>query len=92
MRIKIEDYFGNDVIVLQFCLRDNQVSNHQDRIDKINEIAIDYGYSVADIDEDGQGEYIRIQQIHVIDDDVDEGEQEAIDLTMLVSNLTADLM
>jgi len=92
MRIKIEDYFGNDVIALQFCLKDSNVSEHQDRVDKVNEIAIDHGYSVADIDEDEQGEYIRVQQIDVIDDIVDEGEQEAINLTMLVSNLTADLM
>lgn len=92
MRIKIEDYFGNDVIALQFCMKDISVSNHQDRVDKVNEIAIDYGYSVADVDEDEQGEYIRVQQIYVIDDIVDEGEQEKIDLTMLVSNLTADLI
>ena len=92
MRIQIEDYFGNDVIKLQFCLKDMSVSNHQDRVDKLNEIAIEHGYSVADLDEDEQGEYIRVQQIDVIDDDVDLGEQEAINLTMLVANLTADLL
>lgn len=92
MRIKIEDYFGNDVIVLQFCLKDSEITKRKDRVDKVNEIAIDYGYSVADIDEDEQGEYIRVQQIHVVDDIVDEGTQEKIDLIKLVSNLTADLM
>jgi len=86
MRIHIEDYFGNDVIKLAFCLKDNNVSEHQERV---NNIAIEYGYSVADIDEDEQGEYIRVQQIHVVDDEVG-GEEEQVQLILFMSTLTAE--
>ena len=86
MRIHIEDYFGNDVIKLAFCLKDANVSEHQDRIDAVNEMAIEYGYSVADIDEDEQGEYIRVQQIDAIDDEVG-GEEEQRQLILFMANL-----
>jgi len=89
MRIHIEDYFGNDVIKLAFCLKDNNVSEHQERVDNVNNIAIEYGYSVADIDEDEQGEYIRVQQIHVVDDEVG-GEEEQVQLILFMSTLTAE--
>lgn len=89
MRIFLEDYFGNDVIKLEFCLRDRKVTNHQDRLDKIQDTVTRFGWSVADTDEDEQGEYVRVQQVHVIDDEVG-NQQEKIDLLMMISNLTAD--
>ena len=84
MRLQIEDYYGNDVIKLEFCLRDRDISERKDRLDEIQHIATKHRYSVADIDEDDDGEYVRIQQI-----EDKQSEATEIDLVMFVSNLTA---
>lgn len=49
MRIKIEDYFGNDIVELQI---ENIAHYHITETDE---------YNIADIDEDEDGEYVRIQ-------------------------------
>ena len=50
MRIKIEDYYGNDIVELNI--------NGDILIDDIIETN---EYNVADIDEDEHGEYVRVQ-------------------------------
>ena len=82
MKIQIEDYFGNDVIKLDFC----QIHRYVIRkyFDSIGDIVIKNGYSIADIDTDEEGEeYIRIQQ-----DNVDNSSKEEIDDRL---NLIKDL-
>jgi hypothetical protein len=81
MRIIIEDYYGNNVIGLQFFLKDSEIS--KERANTINSMAIEYGYSVADIDDDEQGQYVRVQQI-------DDNQTVEVDLDLLISTLTAE--
>ena len=50
MRIKIEDYFGNDIVELNI--------NGDILVDDIIETN---EYNIADVDEDEHGEYIRVQ-------------------------------
>lgn len=84
MRLQIEDYYGNDIIKLEFCLRDREISERKDRLNEIQHIATKHRFSVADVDDDEIGEYVRIQQIEDKQDKATE-----IDLVMLVSNLMA---
>ena len=61
MRIKIEDYFGNDIVELNVKKLDN--NKYKDNIfyrNKINIIETDE-YNIADVDEDEHGEYVRVQ-------------------------------
>ena len=61
MRIKIEDYFGNDIVELNVKKLDN--NKYKDNIfyrNKINIIETDE-YNIADVDEDDHGEYVRVQ-------------------------------
>tara|TARA_R100001082_G_scaffold96872_1_gene64562 strand:+ start:355 stop:579 length:225 start_codon:yes stop_codon:yes gene_type:complete len=61
MRIKIEDYYGNDIVELNVKKLDN--NKYKDNIfyrNKINIIETDE-YNIADVDEDEHGEYIRVQ-------------------------------
>tara|TARA_A100001201_G_scaffold138819_1_gene130143 strand:- start:728 stop:934 length:207 start_codon:yes stop_codon:yes gene_type:complete len=61
MRIKLEDYFGNDIVELNIKKLDN--NNYKDNIfyrNNINIIETDE-YNIADVDEDEKGEYIRLQ-------------------------------
>lgn len=82
MRIAIENYFGNDIIILDFKNRMNSVD--QIVIDDVTEIALNQGYDFADLDEDEQGEYIRLQEVNV-----DNSDDDAIkDLLKLVQDLT----
>ena len=63
MRIKIEDYFGNDILELNVKKLDN--NKYEDNIfhrEKIDIIETDE-YNIADVDEDENGEYVRIQLI-----------------------------
>jgi len=60
MKLQIEDYLGDDVISLDYYAY--IISNSM--VLKIEEISIPHGFSIADRDEDEDGnEYIRIQQI-----------------------------
>ena len=64
MRIKLEDYFGNDIVELNIKKLDN--NNYKDNIfyrNNINIIETDE-YNIADVDEDEKGEYIRLQLTH----------------------------
>ena len=63
MRIKIEDYFGNDIIELNVKKLDNNKYLREENIfhrEKIDIIETDE-YNIADVDEDENGEYVRIQ-------------------------------
>ena len=61
MRIKIEDYFGNDIIELNVKkLYNNKYEEnifHREGID----IKETDEYNIADVDEDENGEYVRVQ-------------------------------
>ena len=61
MRIKIEDYFGNDIIELNVKKLDNNKYEenifHREGID----IKETDEYNIADVDEDQNGEYVRVQ-------------------------------
>ena len=50
MRIKIEDYYGNDIVELNI--------NGDILVDDIIETN---EYNIADVDEDENGEYVRVQ-------------------------------
>ena len=63
MRIKIEDYFGNDIIELNVKKLDNNKYLREENIfhrEKIDIIETDE-YNIADVDEDEHGEYVRVQ-------------------------------
>lgn len=50
MRIKIEDYYGNDIVELNIngdILFDDIIETNE--------------YNIADVDEDDHGEYVRVQ-------------------------------
>ena len=86
MKVQIEDYYGNDLITLKFGLLDSDISD--ERYAKLNDVAMDHEYSVADVDEDEDGlVYVRIQQI---DDSQDEKAQK--DLVELVAHLTTEFI
>ena len=61
MRIKIEDYFGNDIIELNVKkLHNNKYEEnifHREGID----IKETDEYNIADVDEDDHGESVRVQ-------------------------------
>ena len=49
MRIKIEDYYGNEIVELQIeNIRDYHIKETDE-------------YNIADVDEDDSGEYVRVQ-------------------------------
>lgn len=87
MNIQIEDYFGNDVLKLTFCLKDKVIS--KDRATAIGIIASTCGYDVADVDTDENGiDVIRVQQVNV-----DNSEQEEKkDLIKLVTKLNTHFL
>ena len=55
MRVKLEDYHGNDVLELNFP------NTRLEGIIAIESHASEFDFNVADVDEDENGEYIRIQ-------------------------------
>tara|TARA_A100001391_G_scaffold181409_1_gene147384 strand:+ start:597 stop:797 length:201 start_codon:yes stop_codon:yes gene_type:complete len=64
MKIKIEDYYGNDIVELNVKKLDN--NKYEDNIfyrNKIDIIETDE-YNIADVDEDDNGEYVRVQLTH----------------------------
>jgi hypothetical protein len=86
MRIQIENYFGNDILKLDFCLKDRVISDN--RVELVNEIAEVCGYSVADIDTDEQGGFIRVQQANVDNSE----EEERKELLELVNKLNSQFL
>ena len=54
MRIKIEDYFGNDILELHI-----KNTNHTEEV--LHNITETDEYNIADVDEDNSGEYVRVQ-------------------------------
>jgi len=82
MNINIEDYFGNDVVKLNFCLKDKTIS--QGRIEFVGVIASNCGYSLSDVDCDEDGiDFIRLAQANVDNTT----KQEKKDLLKLINNL-----
>jgi len=61
MRIKIEDYYGNDIIELNVKKLDN--NKYEENIFYREGIYIKETneYNIADVDEDEYGEYVRVQ-------------------------------
>ena len=55
MRIKIEDYFGNDIVELHIRNYEKQYKNIKRDIIETDE------YNIADVDEDEHGIYVRVQ-------------------------------
>lgn len=81
MKIQIEDYFGNDILILNYKLLDGNRFPYN--VDKASIIAEKSGYDLADIDTDEDGDYIRIQQANVDTAIVNEKK----DLLQMVSKL-----
>ena len=54
MRIYIEDYYGNDIVVLHI-----KNTNHTEEV--LHNIIETDEYNIADVDEDENGEYVRVQ-------------------------------
>ena len=80
MKIQIEDYFGNDVLTLEY----NQLISNTELVDKVETTSLEFGYCVADVDSDeNNNEFIRLQNNCV---DLSE-EQEKQDLVNLISKL-----
>jgi hypothetical protein len=80
MKIQIEDYFGNDVLTLEY----NQLTSNTELVDKVETNSLDFGYGVADVDlDENNNEFIRLQNNCV---DLSE-EQEKQDLVNLISKL-----
>lgn len=80
MKIQIEDYFGNDVLTLEY----NQLISNTELVDKVETNSLDFGYSLADVDlDENNNEFIRLQNNCV---DLSE-EQEKQDLVNLISKL-----
>lgn len=80
MKIQIEDYFGNDVLTLEY----NQLISNTELVDKVETTSLEFGYGVADVDSDeNNNEFIRLQNNCV---DLSE-EQEKQDLVNLISKL-----
>ena len=90
MRIQIEDYFGNEVVVLKFSLLD--VNTTESRVSTLDNLINEYGYSIADVDNDEQGEFVRIQQSHIIDDSEEFKEEEKVTLVNLITNLMVEFL
>ena len=57
MRIKIEDYYGNDIVELK--IKKELFKLHGDIL--IDDIIETDEYNIADADKDEKGEYIRVQ-------------------------------
>ena len=83
MNIVIEDYFGNDVLKLDFQLRDKVITDGN--IKAVGILSSICGYDVADVDcDDNDMDYIRLQQVNV-DNSEEEGRK---DLLLLINKLT----
>lgn len=73
MNIRIEDFFGNDVLKLDYCLKHKEIT--EGNITVVGVIASNCGYNVADVDCDEAGiDFIRVQQVNVDNTDKEEKE------------------
>jgi len=61
MKIQIEDYNGNDVVIIDYCLKDKSEVK-KSVVNTIEGIAHNHGYNVADLDDDAT---VRVQQCDV---------------------------
>ena len=61
MRIKIEDYYGNDIIELNVKKLDNNKYEENIFYREGIDIKETNEYNIADVDEDEYGEYVRVQ-------------------------------
>ena len=61
MRIKIEDYYGNDIIELNVKKLDNNKYEENIFYREGIDIKETNEYNIADVDEDENGEYVRVQ-------------------------------
>tara|TARA_R100000995_G_scaffold77036_1_gene46906 strand:+ start:359 stop:583 length:225 start_codon:yes stop_codon:yes gene_type:complete len=61
MRIKIEDYYGNDIIELNVKKLDNNKYEKNIFYREGIDIKETNEYNIADVDEDEYGEYVRVQ-------------------------------
>jgi lipopolysaccharide export LptBFGC system permease protein LptF len=61
MRIKIEDYYGNDIIELNVKKLDNNTYEENIFYREGIDIKETNEYNIADVDEDEYGEYVRVQ-------------------------------
>ncbi len=83
MKIQIEDYFGNDVIIIDYCLKDK--SNVSDVIlNTIEGVVHNHGYNIADIEENT---IIRIQQ-----EEADHSEEQVGKLSLNEEKILLDLV
>jgi hypothetical protein len=82
MKIQIEDYFGNDIMKLNYTLKDKVISDDIVRV--VGVLANNCGYDVADVETDEDNiDFIRVQQCNV--DNTEKGEK--VDLLELVNKL-----
>lgn len=64
MKIQVENYYGNDILTLNYHQKD-VVINKTDMA-TVEFIANKYGYNVANIDTDENGyQYIRVQEVNI---------------------------
>ena len=88
MNIQIEDYFGNDIMKIEYCLK-GTTEILREHIEKIEEIEITNGYSIADVDSDENDmTYVRVQCSNVDNSEVDEKQ----DLINLISKLNESFL
>lgn len=81
MKIAIEDYFGNDVLILDY-----KMIKPDSPLGVVVEVVIEeLGYNVADfeLDDDGE-EYIRLQEVN-IDNTEAEGKENLINLIKVLN-------
>ena len=78
MKIQIENYFGNDVLTLNYNQLDVEIS--KSRMTAVGILASTCGYDVADIDTDENGhQYLRVQEVNV-DNTEAEGRKDLLEL------------
>jgi len=83
MKIQIENYYGNDIVIIKFAEKTTNINTTI--LVNISAIAEEHGYNLADLDTDeNNSEYIRIQQIEIEDSE----EQEQLTLVSLITHIS----
>ena len=83
MKIQIEDYFGNDVLTLEY----NQLISNTELVDKVETTSLEFGYGVADVDSDeNNNEFIRLQN-NCVDLSEEQGKQDLVNLISKLNNV-----
>lgn len=78
MNIQIENYFGNDIMKLDYCQKDKVIS--KERISEVEGITKEFGYNVSDVDVDENGiDYIRVQEVNV-DNSEEQGHKDLLSM------------